>query len=180
MLDEKKMMENETINEAVDVFLDNPNNDDKNVQMETYYGKLRNSVENNLSQLNVPPIIRKIIFSAPDLFYLVWKLTFEPEIEGNHKRKVAYALLYFLSPIDIIPDFIPGFGVVDDVIVVCYVLNALFNDIDEKYIEQYWHGDEKLLNLVKAILREIDNIRQFVIDFVKNPLTSMMKEKSKK
>lgn len=43
-------------------------------------------------------------------------------------------ILYFLSPIDFIPDFIPGFGLIDDVFVIGFVLKKIHHDL-EKYEE---------------------------------------------
>ena len=40
------------------------------------------------------------------------------------------ALLYFLDPLDAIPDAIPGFGYIDDASVVALVAGALKTDID--------------------------------------------------
>lgn len=62
--------------------------------------------------------------------------------KGEHKKKAAYGFLYFFSQIDILPDFLPGLGLIDDVFVVCYVLNSMLNEIDKKFIDQYWLGDE--------------------------------------
>ena len=42
---------------------------------------------------------------------------------------VVAALLYFLSPLDTIPDFLGGIGFTDDATVVLFVLNALKNEI---------------------------------------------------
>lgn len=39
------------------------------------------------------------------------------------------ALLYFVSPVDLIPDFIVGTGFIDDAIVVAYVLKAIRDDL---------------------------------------------------
>ena len=43
-------------------------------------------------------------------------------------------ILYFLSPIDFIPDFIPGIGLIDDVFVIGLVLKQIHSDL-EKYKE---------------------------------------------
>lgn len=43
-------------------------------------------------------------------------------------------ILYFLSPIDFIPDFIPGIGLIDDVFVIGLVLKKIHNDL-QKYEE---------------------------------------------
>jgi uncharacterized membrane protein YkvA (DUF1232 family) len=41
------------------------------------------------------------------------------------------AILYFISPLDVIPDFIPGVGYVDDVAVIAWVLNSIAHDLDD-------------------------------------------------
>ncbi|GAU78569.1 YkvA family protein [Fusibacter sp. 3D3] len=178
MINEKDLMENEVINLAVEGLLNDENYDQKNEKMKTHYEKLRKKVDSTLDNIKVPPIIKMIILSAPDLFYLVWKLTFDPEIKGKHKRKMAYALLYFVAPFDIVPDFILGIGVVDDVIVVCYALNSILNEVDPIFLEKYWLGDNNLLEIIQTILREIDNIRKYFIDYIKNPFHNFMKDKN--
>lgn len=45
------------------------------------------------------------------------------------------ALIYFVNPFDLIPDFILGLGFLDDAAVIGFVINALHNEI-EKFKEQ--------------------------------------------
>lgn len=45
---------------------------------------------------------------------------------------VVAAILYFLSPIDFIPDFLLGIGLIDDVFVIGLVLKQIHNDL-QKY-----------------------------------------------
>jgi len=47
---------------------------------------------------------------------------------------VLAAVLYFLNPLDLIPDFIPGVGLTDDVGVVLWVFTTLKAEID-KFLE---------------------------------------------
>jgi uncharacterized membrane protein YkvA (DUF1232 family) len=42
---------------------------------------------------------------------------------------VIAALLYFLSPLDAIPDFIPVIGFVDDAFIITFVMRAIRRDI---------------------------------------------------
>lgn len=44
---------------------------------------------------------------------------------------VIGAVIYFLNPFDAIPDFIIGYGFLDDITVIGYVLNSLKKEIDE-------------------------------------------------
>ena len=52
--------------------------------------------------------------------------------EVSHGSVVAIvaAIVYFVVPLDLIPDFLLGFGYIDDVAVVSYVLNVLRREID--------------------------------------------------
>lgn len=43
---------------------------------------------------------------------------------------VVGAIIYFVSPIDLIPDFIPGLGYIDDAAVIAWVMVAIKNDIN--------------------------------------------------
>ena len=59
-------------------------------------------------------------------------------INGNYREvpkgsiiAIIGALIYFLCPIDIIPDFIPVIGYVDDIFVLGLVFNQVKSDLDE-------------------------------------------------
>ena len=43
----------------------------------------------------------------------------------------AFAILYVIDPLDLIPDFIPGIGLMDDAAVVGFVVKALQSDIHD-------------------------------------------------
>lgn len=56
--------------------------------------------------------------------------------KGNYKEiplatmvGIVVALVYFLSPIDLIPDIIPGLGQMDDAAVILFAVHAAHNDI---------------------------------------------------
>ena len=54
---------------------------------------------------------------------------------------VAVAVVYFVSPIDIIPDFIPVSGFIDDAAVIAFVLKQVKTDLD-KFVA--WEADHKI------------------------------------
>jgi len=50
------------------------------------------------------------------------------------------ALIYFLSPVDLIPDFIPGVGYIDDAFVIALVLKQVHDDLNNYKI---WKSNQK-------------------------------------
>lgn len=42
---------------------------------------------------------------------------------------LAIALLYVVSPIDVLPDFIPGIGLIDDAAVLALLLHSIAQDL---------------------------------------------------
>lgn len=56
--------------------------------------------------------------------------------KGNYKKApvkslvmVVAAILYFISPIDLVPDFIFGLGFADDIAIITYVYKQVVNDL---------------------------------------------------
>jgi len=71
-----------------------------------------------------------------ELFTLTRLLKFW--IKGNYKNisttsiiTVVGSLIYFVNPLDIIPDFTPIFGFTDDATILFYVLNKIGKEIKE-------------------------------------------------
>ncbi|MEM9859018.1 MAG: YkvA family protein [Bacteroidota bacterium] len=52
------------------------------------------------------------------------------DIEWKHILLVMAALLYFITPLDLIPDFIPVSGFIDDFTVLVWVYNKVQHEID--------------------------------------------------
>lgn len=57
---------------------------------------------------------------------------------------IVAVLIYFVSPIDLIPDFLPVIGITDDVALVLWLIKTLGDDI-RKFSE--WEKNEKTINI---------------------------------
>jgi uncharacterized membrane protein YkvA (DUF1232 family) len=59
---------------------------------------------------------------------------------------------YLASPVDLIPDFLPGIGQADDIIIAAFALDQMLNRIPEHIVKEHWDGDEDVLEVVQEIL----------------------------
>jgi uncharacterized membrane protein YkvA (DUF1232 family) len=55
---------------------------------------------------------------------LAWRLLREPRVSPALKALPVLAVLYLLSPIDVLPDIVPGLGQLDDLGVLVLAVNA--------------------------------------------------------
>ena len=99
------------------------------------------------------------LLSAPDLFHLMWKLSADPDVPAKEKAKLAGALAYFISPIDLIPEGLLGpVGYVDDIALAAYVLNGVVNRTGPEVLARHWAGDEDVLVAIRRILAVADEM----------------------
>ncbi len=90
---------------------------------------------------------------APDLFHLLAKLAMDKEIPSSEKAKIAGALAYFISPIDLIPEALFGpIGYLDDVALAAYVINSVMKKCDPEIVRRHWAGEQDILDLVQQIV----------------------------
>ena len=61
---------------------------------------------------------------------------------------IGFAALWIASPIDLIPEFIPVAGPLDDVIVAALVLRHLLRSAGSDVVRDHWRGDPALLDRI--------------------------------
>ena len=74
------------------------------------------------------------LFHLPDFVRLYWSLFWDKRAPVLPKIALALAIIYFISPIDLIPDFaIPGVGYIDDLVILAlalrYFMKAMPKDL---------------------------------------------------
>ncbi|MBL7178083.1 MAG: DUF1232 domain-containing protein [Desulfobacteraceae bacterium] len=94
---------------------------------------------------------------APDLFHLLCKLSIDKDVPVREKAKLAAAIAYFVSPIDLIPEAIVGpLGYLDDIAIAAYVLNSIINNTSPEVVKKYWAGEKDALETISQILKVAD------------------------
>jgi len=97
--------------------------------------------------------IVEYLLTLPDFFILLTRLGLDKRVTKVQKLFVAGIIGYIIMPIDLIPDFIPIFGFVDDLVLVVYALNTMLNEIDSSIVKENWSGDGDVLELLQKITR---------------------------
>jgi uncharacterized membrane protein YkvA (DUF1232 family) len=96
---------------------------------------------------------------GPDLFHLLCKLSLDDEVPIKEKAKLAGAIAYFVSPVDLLPEIITGpLGYLDDIAVAAYVLNGIINNTDKALVEKHWAGDGDVLHVIRQIIKGADEM----------------------
>jgi uncharacterized membrane protein YkvA (DUF1232 family) len=60
-----------------------------------------------------------------------WKSGSYKGVSAQTLVSIVAAILYFISPLDVIPDFIPGVGYIDDAAVIAWLISNISDDLDE-------------------------------------------------
>ena len=74
------------------------------------------------------------------------RLRKDPRVPRRAKVAVAIAAVWVISPIDLIPEFLPVIGPLDDVVVVVLALRYAARQVPREAIEEAWPGERRLLD----------------------------------
>jgi uncharacterized membrane protein YkvA (DUF1232 family) len=91
---------------------------------------------------------RALATFIPDCLVLLQALIRDPRVPTSRKLLLLPLIAYLAMPIDIVPDFIPVVGQLDDAIVVGLVLRALVRSGGPELIREHWHGPQRSLDVI--------------------------------
>jgi uncharacterized membrane protein YkvA (DUF1232 family) len=106
----------------------------------------------NLSARASSPAVDKAIAAIPNLTKLGYRLMRDPRVPVKQKAFLGAALAYMVSPVDIIPDFIPFLGRADDLVILAFALNAMFDAAGEALVHEHWDGTGDVLEIVSGVI----------------------------
>ena len=83
--------------------------------------------------------------------HALWLAGRDPRVPWYAKAFALLIAAYALSPIDLIPDFIPVVGYLDDVVLVAIVVDGLLNHVDRRIVLEHWPGNAASLERTAAV-----------------------------
>lgn len=112
-------------------------------KVEDGYTKVREKVEDKLPDKYSK--LLEYLMIMPDTIALFYRLFRDSRVPLKIKIIVGGILGYLVSPIDILPDFIPFIGKIDDLALTFYALDKIINEIPENIIIENWQGREDII-----------------------------------
>jgi uncharacterized membrane protein YkvA (DUF1232 family) len=96
--------------------------------------------------------LRDALALVPDLVRLVRGLIADPATPRGVRVALVFLLVWLVSPIDLIPEFIPVLGPLDDVVVAVLVLRYVRRRLGTEALRQRWTGSDAGFELLLGIV----------------------------
>jgi uncharacterized membrane protein YkvA (DUF1232 family) len=87
----------------------------------------------------------------PDCIVLFQRLARDRRLPRSRRALMFWALAYLALPIDLVPDFIPVAGQLDDAILVGLALRAVMNAAGREIIRGHWSGPPQSLRVIERL-----------------------------
>lgn len=96
--------------------------------------------------------VLEVLLLAPDLFILLLRLSLDDRVPADARRLFIGALVYFVTPVDLLPEAILGAGgLLEDVVLAAAVSSMALGPTLEPLAESYWSGSRRL----RVVLRDL-------------------------
>jgi uncharacterized membrane protein YkvA (DUF1232 family) len=93
-------------------------------------------------------VARDVARFIPDCIALVRDLVRDPRVPRRHKRLLGVLVGYLALPFDIVPDFIPIAGHLDDALILILALRVVLRGSGSELVREHWRGPESSLAVV--------------------------------
>lgn len=98
-----------------------------------------------------------LVTSLPAFGKLLFRLLGDERVSLLDRALFGGTLVYLFVPFDLVPDWLPGLGQLDDLLVVLVALDRLLYRTDAGVLLEHWEGDpEVLLDVRGALDRSVD------------------------
>lgn len=97
--------------------------------------------------------LSELLKLIPHCLALLRDILRDPQVPRRAKLAPALVIVYLAIPIDLIPDFIPGLGQLDDALIVAWALRRLIAAAGRDRVTQHWRGQPETLERILRLAR---------------------------
>ena len=93
---------------------------------------------------------RELAAFVPDCVVLFRRLLGDPRVPRRAKVALALLVAYLALPFDLVPDFVPVVGQLDDAVLVVLTIRYVVRAGGRPVVEELWPGSERGLRIILA------------------------------
>jgi uncharacterized membrane protein YkvA (DUF1232 family) len=90
--------------------------------------------------------------ALPDVLRMLRALVADPATPRRERWLLIGLFAWLASPIDLLPEFLPGIGPLDDIVVAALVLRWVTRRLGRDYLRAHWPGNDEGFGLVERLL----------------------------
>lgn len=111
--------------------------------------------------------VKQMIRDIPNFLKLLWRLYGDVRVSRLDKGIVIATIGYIVMPLDLIPDFLPFLGQVDDIYLLALALDRLLNNAGIDVLLDHWDGD---VGSLETAIAGLDRAGSFLPETVRKLL----------
>jgi uncharacterized membrane protein YkvA (DUF1232 family) len=104
-------------------------------------------------------ILRSALMLIPNFLKLLYRLFKDSRVPLAEKALLIGVIAYVISPLDLIPDFVPFVGQVDDLYLIALVVLRMLSRTSDDVLREHWDGRGDLA----ATVDRIDRAARYVL-----------------
>lgn len=95
--------------------------------------------------------MKNLLMFVPNMVALCGRLMIDPRVPRTERALFAGAIIYAISPFDLIPDFIPFVGQIDDAYLIALTLLRLLDRTEVEVLRGHWRGGGDIVELARSM-----------------------------
>lgn len=88
---------------------------------------------------------KDLVFALPDIAKLLWRVVRDDRVPRLVRGGLIALGAYLALPVDVVPDWIPLLGQLDDVVVLTVGVRTLLRRVPEPILREHWSGERHVL-----------------------------------
>lgn len=109
--------------------------------------------------MRLPDDIRELLRNLPRFLKLLIQLLGDARVSRGDKALLTAAVVYTITPLDLLPDFIPFAGLLDDLYFIALAVDRLVKHTDPQVLRAHWDGPDEAL---ESLCQNVDRLSRFL------------------
>ena len=112
-------------------------------------------------------LVAELVRDIPCFLKLLGRLVVDPRVSRVDKAIVVATIGYVAMPFDLVPDFVPFFGMLDDLYLLALALRRLMRNAGPEVLRDHWDGR---ITSLESALAGLEKAGSFLPDRVRRRL----------